>query len=257
MQNSVFICDFSQHYARVAYGYNALGYVSRNNAAASDHGAFAYGNSAVDYDVACKPYVIAYRDRFCVFEIIVAVGELLYRSFFGEQGMYGSSDSHVGTEHNVVPDIDGANVENNAIVISEKVFAERSIAAVIESYASFEVKKLFVTFQNAVKDGTSLFFFVFVRAVEVTACLSYFFSQCGKLGVGRVVEHTGSHLFSFRHKSPFACVGYINFNKKYILSQYSPHKIIYVRQRRNLIRIQMYSKRKRTGEIGVDKSVFW
>lgn len=142
MQNSVFICDFSQHSARVAYGYNARGYVSRDYAAASYNRAFAYGNSAVDDDVACEPYVVAYRDRFCVFEVIIAVGELLYRSFFGKKWVYGSSDGHVGTEHNVVADIDGTYVENNAVVISEKVFAERSVAAVIESYASFEVKKL-------------------------------------------------------------------------------------------------------------------
>lgn len=207
MQNFVFIRDFSQHSARVAYGYNARWYISRYYAAASYDGAFAYGNSAVDDDVACEPYVIANSDRFCVFEVIIAVGELLYRSFFGKKGVYGSSDGYVGTEHHVVADIDGTYVENNAVVVGEKVFAERSVAAVIESYASFEVEKLFVTFQNAVKDCTSFFLFVFVGTVEVATRLSHFFSQCGQLGVGRVVEHTCNHFFSFRHKTPFAFVG--------------------------------------------------
>lgn len=133
--------------------------------------------------------------------------------------MNGSGDCDVRPEHDVVAYIDGAYVENDAVVVGEEIFAERRVATVIEPYASFEVEKLFVAFENAVKNCTSFFLFVFVRAVEVAARLSDFFSECGQLGVGRVVEHTRSHLFSFRHKSPFACVGKNNFSKKKRFSQ--------------------------------------
>ena len=117
--------------AGITGGYHIGWNILRNHTAGTNDGVVANGNTGTDDGIAADPDMAAdgYRNS-----VIMAVA-----SDSGVNGVVGGIDGNLGTEHHIVTDGDLPAIQENTIVVAEKVVTDADIVAVVTEEGGFDI----------------------------------------------------------------------------------------------------------------------
>ena len=117
------VCDRADHPAWIADGDTIIRNVSVHNAPASDDN-IASDRDAREYlDTCTEPDIIADGDRIGVFQSLIAAVTV--------DGMSCSVESAVWRDKNIISEGDFGAIQNDEIVVGEKVFTDLNLGTVI------------------------------------------------------------------------------------------------------------------------------
>jgi hypothetical protein len=162
------------------------GHVTGDDGAGTDDGIVADGDAGKDDGGAANPNVGADADGAAVFEMSAAD--------LGGAGVVGCVDLRVGADLGEIADLDGADVEENAVEVEEDSATDADVVSVVDEEGWAD--------DGAVADGgEDLFELDEVRGGVVRGGVvfvqerSYMEAVGGEGGIVRVVELAGEHLF--------------------------------------------------------------
>ena len=131
--------DGTHRAGRIAVGQIAGWNIFCHHAPGADDHIVAYGHAAYYRSVAGDPYIVAYADLLGKFSHGCPALFIKTHPLLSDERVVGGHKGHIGTEADIVSYVDGAVVHDRQVKIGKKVFADESVAAVVELYRSLKI----------------------------------------------------------------------------------------------------------------------
>lgn len=180
------VVDFFQDARWIAADNDVIGYVFYDDRAGSDHDIIADGDPWPDNGIAAKPHIVADCHRLAEFTSGVPGGRF--------EWMRRCINADFGGHHAIVADDDVADIEDDAIVIREKILTDVDVAAVIAIKRRPDVEQLACFAEQIFQHWAAVFDHFLIEFSSGLPSLPV--KRC-QFRVCRIVHFPRQHFFQF------------------------------------------------------------